>query len=48
MILFPLLTFLIWLQVFTAASLPTWKLALIPGARSKAKQDRPDDGNLVQ
>jgi len=48
MIHFPLLTFWIWLQVFTSASLPKWKLALISDPRPKAKQDRPDDGNPIQ
>jgi len=48
MILFPLFTFLIWLQVFTATSLPKWKQALISDAQPKPEQDRPDDGNPIQ
>jgi hypothetical protein len=48
MILFPLFTFWIWLQVFTPAFLPMWKRGLISGARPKAEQDRPDDGNPIQ
>ena len=48
MILFPLITLWIWLQVFTSAHLPQRKPALISDARPKAKQDRPDDGNPIQ
>jgi len=48
MILFPLITLWIWLQVFMSAPHPKRKPALIPGARPKAEQDRPGDGNLIQ
>jgi hypothetical protein len=48
MILFPLITFWIWLQVFASALLSERKPALISDARAKAKQDRPDDGNPIQ
>jgi len=48
MILFPLITLWIWLQVFMSAPLLKQKPALIPGARLKAEQGRPDDGNLIQ
>jgi hypothetical protein len=48
MILFPLITLWIWLQVFASTLLPERKPALISDARPKAKQDRPDDGNPIQ
>jgi hypothetical protein len=48
MILFPLFTFLIWLQVFTSATLLKRKPVLVPDARPNAEQGRPDDGNPIQ
>jgi hypothetical protein len=48
MILSPLLASWIWLQVFTAASLPKWKRVLISDARPKAEQDHPDNRNPIQ
>ena len=48
MILFPLIASWIWLQAFTSATFPKRKLALVPGVRPKAKQDRPDDDNPIQ
>jgi hypothetical protein len=48
MILFPLFTFWIRLQVFTSAFLAMRQPALISDARPKAEQDRPDDGNPIQ
>jgi hypothetical protein len=48
MILVPLITFWIWLQVFASTLLPERKPALIANAGPKAEQDRPDDGNPIQ
>jgi hypothetical protein len=48
MILFPLFTFWIWLQVFIPAYPATRKAALMSKARPKAEQGRPDDGNPIQ
>jgi hypothetical protein len=48
MILFPLLSSWIWLQIVISARLPQRKPVLIFNARSKAEQDHSDNGNPIQ
>jgi hypothetical protein len=48
MILLPLMSPWIWLQVFTSVLIPERKPDLIPEGRRKAEQDHPDDGNPIQ
>ena len=48
MILFPLLTFVIWLQVFTSVTLLKRRPILVPDARPNAEQGHSDGGNPIQ
>jgi hypothetical protein len=48
MILLPLITPWIWLQVFTSAPIPKRTPPVIPDGQPKAEQDHPDHGNPIQ